>query len=103
MKTAIDPFQSTTVEPVFAARNAVVVTPSDTADLARVTSGLIVTIGSGGTGIAVIFANDGDQNAVTIPLAVGSYQFNMQVRRVMATGTNLGTSGGGVVALWSVG
>ena len=99
-KTAIDPFFGTNAEPISAARNGAAVTPSDTADLARVTSGMIVTIGSGGTGIAVIYANGGDQQPVTIPLAPGSYQFSMQVRRVMATGTSLGT-GGAVVALWS--
>ncbi|SHG91046.1 spike base protein, RCAP_Rcc01079 family [Bradyrhizobium erythrophlei] len=101
-KTAKDPLSGTTVEPIMAARNGAVVTPSDTEDLLNVTAGLIVTIGSGGTGIAVIFANGSDQQAVDIPLAVGTYQFNMQVRRVMATGTVLGT-GGGVVALWSQG
>lgn len=99
-KTALDPFFGTNVEPLFAARNAVAVTPNDTADLARVTSGLIVTIGSGGTGVSVIFAGDGDQQAVTIPLAAGTYQLTIQVRRVMSTGTTLGT-GGAVVALWS--
>jgi len=48
----------------------------------------------------VIFADGSDQEAVTIPLTVGTYVLEMQVRRVMATGTALG-SGGGVVALWS--
>jgi hypothetical protein len=99
-KTAVDPFFGTSTEPLFAARNAKAVSPSDTTDLARVTSALIVTIGTGGTGIAVIMANGSDQEPVTIPLAVGTYQINAQVRRVMATGTALGT-GGGVVALWS--
>ena len=99
-KTALDPHFATTIEPITAARNAAAVSPSDTTDLAHVTSSLIVTIGSSGTGIAVIFANGADSQPVTIPLAPGSYQFNMQVRRVMATGTTLGT-GGGVTALWS--
>jgi hypothetical protein len=99
-KTAIDPFFGTNNEPVTAGRNGVVVTPNDTADLARVTSSLIVTIGTGGTGISVLYANGSDQQPVTIPLSVGTYQLNMQVRRVMATGTTLG-SGGGVVAQWS--
>jgi hypothetical protein len=99
-KTAKDPFFGTTVEPISAARQGAAVTPSDTTDLAQVTSSLIVTVGTGGTGIAVIFANGSDQQAVTIPLAPGSYQLSAQVRRVMATGTALGT-GGGVVALWS--
>jgi hypothetical protein len=48
-KTAIDPFFATTAEPLFAARNAKAVTPSDTTDLANVTSSLIVAVGSGGT------------------------------------------------------
>ena len=101
-KTAVDPFFATNQEPISAARNGGVVTPSDTTDLAYVTSSLIVTIGSGGSGIAVIYANGTDQQSVTISLAPGSYQFQMQVRRVMATGTSLG-SGGGVVAQWSQG
>jgi hypothetical protein len=100
-KTAIDPLFGTSRDPISAARKAAVVTPSDTVDLANVTSSLIVTIGSGGTGIAVIFANSlTDVEAVTIPLAPGTYQLQVQVRRVMATGTALGT-GGGVTALWS--
>jgi hypothetical protein len=99
-KTAIDPFFATNIEPISAARNGAAVTPSDTADLARVTSSLIVTIGTGGSGITVIYANGSDQQPVTIPLGVGSYQLSMQVRRVMATNTSLGT-GGGVTALWS--
>jgi hypothetical protein len=99
-KTAIDPFFATTQDPITAARQGAAVTPSDTADLAQVTSSVIVTIGSGGTGVAVIFANGADSQVVTIPLAPGSYQFNAQIRRVMMTNTNLGT-GGGVTALWS--
>jgi hypothetical protein len=99
-KTAIDPFFATTVEPISAARNGAAVTPNDTTDLARVTSGLMITIGTGGTGVAVIFANAADSQPVTIPLAIGTYQLSLQVRRVMVTGTALGT-GGGVTALWS--
>jgi hypothetical protein len=100
-KTAIDPFFATNAEPISAARNGKVVTPNDSADLARVTSGLIVTVGTGGTGITVIYANGSDQEAVTIPLAPGfTYQLNAQIRRVLLTGTVLGT-GGGVVAQWS--
>ena len=100
-KTAKDPFVATNNEPVSAGRMGAVVAPSDTADLAQVTSSLIVTIGSGGTGIAVLYANEPRDSApVTIPLTPGTYQLQMQVRRVMATGTSLGT-GGGVVAQWS--
>lgn len=99
-KTAHDPFFATNVEPLTAARNGAAVTPSDTADLVQVTSSLIVTIGTGGTGITVIYANGSDQQPVTIPLAVGTWQLQLQVRRVTATGTALGT-GGGIVALWS--
>jgi hypothetical protein len=99
-KTAKDPFFATTNEPIFAARNGAAVTPNDTNDLAQVATALIVTIGTGGTGIAVIFANGSDQQAVVIPIAPGTYQLNLQVRRVMATGTSLGT-GGGIVAHWS--
>jgi hypothetical protein len=100
-KTALDPLAATNREPITAARKARVITPSDTADLSNVSSSLVITIGSGGTGITVIFANSQtDVETVTIPLAPGTYQLNMQVRRVMATGTSLGT-GGGVTALWS--
>jgi hypothetical protein len=101
-KTATDPFFGTNNEPISAARNGKLVTPSDTSDLGFVTSSLIVTIGSGGSALAVIYANGSDQESVTIPLAPGTYQLNMQVRRIMATGTVLGT-GGGVVAQWSQG
>jgi len=100
MKTAKDPFFGTNAEPISAARNGVAVTPSDTADLANVTSSLIVTIGSGGTGITVIFSNQQTDVPVSIPLAPGTYQISMQVRRIMSTGTDLGT-GGAVTALWS--
>lgn len=100
MKTAIDPFFATNVEPITAARKGKAVTPSDTADLSNVTSGLIVTVGTGGTALAVIYADGSDQEAVTIPLAPGTHQLNIQVRRVLMTGTALGT-GGGVVAQWS--
>ena len=55
-KTALDPFFGTNSEPISAARNGKAVTPSDTTDLARVTSKLVVSIGSTGTGITVIFA-----------------------------------------------
>jgi hypothetical protein len=99
-KTAIDPFFGTNAEPISAARKAAAVTPSDTADLSNVTSSLLVTVGTGGSSLSVIYANGGDNQPVTIPLSVGTYQLSMQVRRVMATNTNLG-SGGGVVALWS--
>lgn len=102
VKTANDPFFGTTTEPITAARNAATVTPSDTQDLGFVTSSLIVTIGTGGTGIAVIPAGNQSDIPVTIPLAPGSYQLQMQVRRVMATNTALGT-GGAVIALWSQG
>jgi len=101
MKTAADPFFATYHEPITAARRGAAVTPSDTTDLANVTSSLIVVIGTGGTGITVLFANSQtDTDSVLIALGPGSYQLNMQVRRIMNTGTTLGT-GGGVTALWS--
>lgn len=96
---ANDPLKATQRDPVSAGRKAKSVTPDDVNDLSDVTSSMIVTIGTGGTGIAVIFADQGDQEAVTIPLGVGSYKLDMQVRRVMSSNTVLGT-GGGVVALW---
>jgi hypothetical protein len=100
-KTAADALMGTNIEPLAAARRGLTVAPSDTADLPNVTSSLIVTIGSGGTGITVLFANSlTDVDTVSIVLAPGTYQLNLQVRRVMVTGTALGT-GGGVTALWS--
>jgi hypothetical protein len=100
-KTASDPFFGTTIEPIEAGRRGLAVTPSDTTDLPNVTSTLIVFIGTGGTGITVLFANSAtDVETVLITLGPGTYQLNMQVRRVMATGTVLGT-GGAVTALWS--
>ena len=100
-KTAIDPHFATTIEPITAARIGLAVTPSDTADLPHVSSSLIVVIGTGGTGITAIFANSQtDVETVLIALGPGTYQLNLQVRRIMATGTTLGT-GGGVTALWS--
>jgi len=100
-KTALDPLAATAREPIAAARKAAVVTPSDTTDLSNVSSSLIVVIGTGGTGITVIFANSlTDVETVFIALGVGTYQLSLQVRRVMATGTTLGT-GGAVTALWS--
>lgn len=81
-------------------RSLAAVTPSDTSDLPVVSTSLIVTIGSGGTGITVIAANAPDTAPVNVPLAVGTHKLPLQVRRIMATGTALGT-GGGVVALWS--
>jgi len=101
MKTALDPFSGGNNEPLLAARKGAAITPSDTVDLASVTSSLIVTIGAGGTGITVIFATSlTDVQTVLIVLAPGTYQLNLQVRRIMATGTALGT-GGSVTALWS--
>jgi hypothetical protein len=94
-KTASDPyFGMNTGGRLFAA-----VTPNDNADLAVVSTWLIVTIGTGGTGINVIGANASDNGAVFVPLAVGTHRLDLQVRRVMATSTNVGT-GGGVTALW---
>lgn len=98
-KTANDPLFATQRDPVTSGRKAAAVAPSDTTDLSDVTSSLIVTIGTGGTGVAVILADQADSESVPIPLAVGTYQLSMQVRRVMSTGTTLGT-GGGVVAVW---
>ncbi len=100
-KTAIDPFFATNAEPLSAARKAVAVTPSDTLDLPFVTSALFVTVGTGGTGIAVLMADAPDTAPITIPLVPGTYKLEIQVRRVMATGTVLGTGTSGVVAFWS--
>jgi hypothetical protein len=44
-------------------------------------------------------ANGSDQEALTIPLTPGTYKLEIQVRRVMATNTALGT-GGAAVAFW---
>jgi hypothetical protein len=100
-KTAVDPFFATNREPIAAARRGLAVTPSDTADLPNVTSSLIVTIGTGGTGIKILLASSAtDTDTVFIALGVGTYQLSLQIRRLMSTGTSLGT-GGGVTALWS--
>ena len=96
VKTASDPYFGLAT----GGRSFAAVAPSDTTDLLVVSTSLIVNIGSGGTGIAVIGANAPDTAPVTIPLAVGTHKLDLQVRRVMQTGTLLGT-GGGVTALWS--
>ena len=93
-KSAIDPFFATNQEPVTAGRKAQVVTASAT-DLPQVTSSLLVTVTSGGN-ITVLMANDLDTNPITIPLAVGTYQINIQVRAVTVIGAGIT-----VIALWS--
>ena len=97
-KTARDPFFATLMGPdVIAGRHAAVVTADPNNDLPAVTRSLIVTIGSGGTGLTVILADDADSQPVTIPLALGTFQLNIQARRVSAA--TLGT-GGAIVATW---
>ncbi|MCP3397813.1 MULTISPECIES: hypothetical protein [unclassified Bradyrhizobium] len=96
-KTARDPLFATQRAPMSSGRHAKAITPDPNNDLSDVTSSLIVTIGAGGTGVTVIFADDPDQAPVSIPLAVGVFQLQMQVRRV--TAATLGT-GGGIVATW---
>lgn len=99
-KTAIDPFFGVSSNDVTApTRKSQVVTPSDTVDLPYVTKQLIVTIGSTGTGVAWLDPDALDSQPTVVPLAVGTYILNIQVRRIMATGTSLG-NGGQVVALW---
>jgi hypothetical protein len=109
-KTAIDPFFALNQDLSAPARfggagatgapGAGQVPISDTQDLPNVTKMLIVTVGTGGTGIAVLFPNDLDSSPVTIPLAAGAtYVLPLQVRRIMNTNTALGTNGG-VVAAW---
>lgn len=49
----------------------------------------------------MVFADDADQQTTLIPLPSGiTLQIYAQVRRVMSTGTNLGTGTSGVVATW---
>jgi|GEM_PF-2812741 len=99
-KTANDPLFATQRDPASAGRHGKVVSPSDTQDLANVTSSIIVTTGANATGIAVIFADDADSQITTIALPAGvTVQLLMQVRRVMNTGTALGT-GGAAIATW---
>jgi hypothetical protein len=98
-KTANDPFFGTSAEPNFGGRRAFIATPSDTTDFPNVVKQLLVNIGATGTGIAIILADDPDYSPITITLPVGFYQFAFQVRRLMATGTALGT-GGQVTAIW---
>lgn len=98
--TPNDPLFGTSQEPIAAARKGAAVVPSDNNNLSNVTSSLIVTIGTGGTGMTVIYADGTEQTPVLVPLAPGTtIQLFMQVKRVMATGTALGT-GGGIVAQW---
>lgn len=100
-KTATDPLFATQRDPASAGRHATVVTPSNTNDLSNVSSSLIITTGASASGIAVVFADDADSQITTIPLPSGiTVQLLMQVRRVMSTGTNLGTGNSGVVATW---
>jgi hypothetical protein len=82
-KSAADPFFATNQEPITAARRAQVVSASAT-DLPTVTSSLLVTVTTAGS-ITVLMANDLDTNPISIPLAVGTYQINIQVRAVEQT------------------
>lgn len=94
VKTAVDPHFATTEEPVTAARHAEAVTPSDTADLAHVTSAVYV----GGAGdLALILANDGDTAPVTFKAVTAGTVLQVQARRVM----NTNTTATSIVALWS--
>lgn len=98
-KTAIDPFFGGSAQDLNApTRRSQIVTPSDTVDLSYVTKQLIVTVVGAGAAIAWLDPDQLDQSPTVIPLAAGTYIFNVQVRRIMATGTVLG--GGTVVALW---
>src|SRR5258705_3654390 len=95
-KTAKDPFAATVMTPdVIAGRHAIVVTPDAVNDLANVTRSLIVTTTAAGT-ITVIMADDSDQQAVQIPIAIGSWQLYLQIRRVTAASL----TGGCGLAIW---
>jgi len=91
-KTAIDPFVSLNMVPLTAARRAAPVVPSDTADLARVTSAIYVGVSGD---LTVIFPQDLDGATVTFK-AVPVGRLDIQVRRILDTGTTA-TS---IVALW---
>ena len=93
-KTASDPLFGTTIEPISAGRHAQVVTPSAT-DLPTVTSSLLITA-TAASSMTVIMANDFDSNPITIPLAAGTYQINIQVRAITVIAANAT-----VIALWS--
>jgi len=84
MKTATDPFAGTNVEPVSAGRNAAVLAAGGyTQDLAYVTSSLIISATAAGS-LVLLMANElNDANTITFPIAAGTYQLSMQVRRVV--------------------
>lgn len=95
-KTALDPFFATNAEPLSSARKGAVVTPDPLNDLSNVTSSLLVTAAAAGT-LTVIMANDTDQQTVIIPVAIGTWKLEIQVRRVTATSL----AAGSIVAFWS--
>jgi hypothetical protein len=93
-KTAHDPFFGTNNEPVTAARHAEAVTPSDTADLSKVTSAIYVGVAGD---VALILANDPDVAPVIFKAVPAGTLLQVQARRVMATNTTATN----IVALWS--
>jgi hypothetical protein len=94
VKTAVDPFFAGTLEPVTAARHAEAVSPSDTADLTKVTSALYVGVSGD---LALILANDPDTAPVIFKGVAAGTLLQLQCRRVMATGTTATN----ILALWS--
>src|SRR5262245_39972441 len=94
-KTATDPFFGTNNEPIQAGRNAAAVTPSDTADLVHVTSAIYV--GAAGN-LTVVMANErSDASTVTFAAVPVGTVLQLQVRRIMLTGTTANN----IVAIWS--
>lgn len=72
------------------ARNAVAVTPNDSADLTAVTRGVMVGV-SGNVSVNM----SGSGSAVVLPLTAGQL-YPIAVSRILATGT----TATGIVAIW---
>lgn len=91
-KTTLDQFIGTNVQN-FPARHAASVSPSDTVDLAVASKCLYV----GGAGdLAMIMVDDADSQSVTLKAVPVGTVLNVQVRRVL----NTGTTATNIVVLW---
>lgn len=105
-KTALDPYFAVSQDLTAPARYAATVVTgvpaagqvqsNDTTDLPQVTKMIYVNV-TGAGNLAVIMPMDPDPAVVAIPLAVGTYQLPLQVRRIMQT---LTTITGTVVVAW---
>jgi hypothetical protein len=95
MKTAIDPFFASNIEPISAGRHAqVFAAGSYNSDLPTVSSSLIISSTTAGN-LSLILANDPDTAVTTFPIVAGLNQVSIQVRRIVTVPT-----GATVTALW---